>query len=283
MPDHSRCKKGGRCRLVESCWQCIPENSILHLYRAGKTAIELFESGIFHLEQIPEDFSLKGYQQIQKNCAKMGKPYINKKEIISFLEKIKSPVYFLDFEAINPAVPVFEGTHPFETVPFQFSLHVSDKKLKHFSFLASGSEDPRKELIAELKKLIGDDGSIIAFNAKYEINVLKGLGLLFPSYKKWVESLIPRFVDLLMPFRNFYYYNPSQCGSASMKEVLPAMTGKSYEKLEIAEGGGASLAYIRMLSGSAPIEKTRKALEEYCGLDTFGMVLIVDELKKAVR
>ena len=47
-------------------------------------------------------------------------------------------------------------------------------------------------------------------------------------------------VDLLLPFRGFRYYHPQQHGSASMKAVLPALTGSGYEDLAIQEGGTAS-------------------------------------------
>ena len=84
-----------------------------------------------------------------------------------------------------------------------------------------------------------------------------------------------RYIDLLIPFRNFDYYNQCQEGSASIKQVLPAVTGKSYKGLEIANGGDASVLYYRTTLGNmkkTEIDKIRKNLEKYCGLDTEGMV-----------
>ncbi|HCA78457.1 MAG TPA: hypothetical protein DEP53_01850 [Bacteroidetes bacterium] len=71
-----------------------------------------------------------------------------------------------------------------------------------------------------------------------------------------------------------------------MKAVLPALTGKSYEGLEIAEGGTASLEYLRVTYGEVEDkerEKVRGDLEKYCALDTEGMVLIVDQLRRLAR
>jgi len=136
--------------------------------------------------------------------------------------------------------------------------------------------------LTELKKLLGDHGSIIVYNQSFEKGVLTELGEAFKE-EIWAKGIHERIVDLYVPFRNFSYYNPLQKGSASIKYVLPALTGKSYEGLSIAKGDDASLTYLKMttgaLSGQEAI-KARKDLEEYCGLDTQAMIWIVDELEK---
>jgi len=104
-----------------------------------------------------------------------------------------------------------------------------------------------------------------------------------PEFKPWLRKLTPRIVDLLLPFRGFRYYHPQQHGSASMKAVLPALTGRGYEKLVIQEGGAASREFLRVTFGQITDperRRVRRDLEEYCGLDTLGMVQIVDQLKK---
>jgi hypothetical protein len=91
-------------------------------------------------------------------------------------------------------------------------------------------------------------------------------------------------VDLLVPFRNFDYYHPDQLGHASLKSVLPALTGKSYEGMEIADGATANLEFMRVTFGevsAAERNRVRAALEKYCALDTGGMVEIVRKLEEA--
>jgi len=87
---------------------------------------------------------------------------------------------------------------------------------------------------------------------------------------------------LLEPFRAFSYYHPAQLGSASLKAVLPALTGgPGYESLDIKDGGTASWEYLRVTFGAEDHPdraEVRKQLEEYCGLDTEGMIRIVDAL-----
>ena len=121
----------------------------------------------------------------------------------------------------------------------------------------------------------------------FEISCLKNAAQAYPEYKDWVSKLEKRFVDLLVPFRKFHYYHPAQEGSASIKSVLPAMTGTSYEGMEIVEGGAAALEYERVTFGNNVEEKERqrirRALEEYCQLDTQAMVDVYKALEKLVH
>ena len=94
-----------------------------------------------------------------------------------------------------------------------------------------------------------------------------------------------RIVDLLEPFQAFDYYQSDQHGSASIKSVLPVMTGRSYADLEIQEGGQASLEFLRVHFGDVAEDERRKVrnqLERYCGQDTEGMIWIVDALHRLV-
>ncbi|HRZ39142.1 MAG TPA: hypothetical protein P5534_22575, partial [Candidatus Paceibacterota bacterium] len=81
------------------------------------------------------------------------------------------------------------------------------------------------------------------------------------------------------------YYHPDQEGSASMKAVLPALTGRGYDGLAIQEGGTASLELLRITFGAVgedERQRVRRQLEEYCGQDTEGMIWIVDALRALV-
>ncbi len=282
-----KCKSPYTCPLSE-CWDFLPENHVFHLYRGGKKSLQLFEEGIHAIGDIPDNFKLNGKQGIQKKCEKNNEIYINKENIKKFMNDLTYPLYYLDFETFSTAVPMFNGLRPYSQIPFQFSLHVvksEGEKLDHYEFLYSGNEDPRKEFVEELKKVLGEEGSIIVYNQSFEISRLKELAEQFPEYKDWVESVVGRIVDLLIPFRNFDYYNPIQKGSASIKKVLPAVTGKSYDGMEIADGGSASVGFFNANyknSSATEKDKTRKDLLKYCELDTLAEVMIVDKLKEIV-
>jgi len=275
--------------VIDEFKESLPAGSVFELYRGGKKCRELFGQKVCLLVDIPEEYKLTGHQQIQKKCAKTGRLHLDKVKLGEFFGKLEYPLYFLDFETFQTAIPLFEGTKPYQQIPFQYSLHVveSEKtKPKHFSFLADGAKDQRKEFLSSLKENLGDKGSIIVYNQSFEKRILKELAEVFPKEKKWVEAVFERVVDLWEPFKKFYYYHPKQMGSASLKYVLPVLTKKSYQKLEISNGEDASLQFLTIAFEEVTEkekERVREALEKYCGLDTEGMVWIVGELRELTK
>ncbi|MCE5208374.1 MAG: DUF2779 domain-containing protein [Chloroflexi bacterium] len=279
----AHCSDPYECPLIEKCWSFLPERNVFLLYRNKKLPMALIKDNILELAQIPESLELNEKNQIQLDCEKTGKPYIDRTRIKEFLDKIQYPAYYMDFETFASAIPMFDDSKPYQQIPFQFSVHVVKKKgasPAHYSFLADGPNDPRPEFMAELKEVMGTKGSVIAFNAGFEMGRLKECAKVLPKYKKWVESIEERIIDLLQPFRAFAYYHPQQDGSCSIKKVLPVLTGKSYADMEIGDGGTASAEYYRITftEDNKDREKVRKLLEEYCGLDTMGMIDIVEKL-----
>jgi hypothetical protein len=182
---------------------------------------------------------------------------------------------------------MFDGSSPYQQIPFQFSLHIQksakSSKVEHRSYLAAGTADPRPEFMRRLVEALPLTGSVVTYNASFENSRLEECCEQLPEYKPWLKKLKPRIVDLLVPFRGFRYYHPAQHGSASMKAVLPALTGGGYDHLAIQEGGTASREFMRVTYGNvsaAERVKVRKQLEDYCGLDTLGMVQLIDKLKR---
>lgn len=269
---------------VTWCRECLPEHNIFNLYSGGKRCFEMFNQGIFFVKDIPVSFKLSAAQQIQQTCEINNEPFIDKEAIQRFLDSLQYPLHFLDFETFSPAIPIYDRTRPYQRVPFQFSLHVernSGTELEHYGFLADGTEDPRPTFLDELKSLLGDNGDIIVYNQSFEKGVLKELGDVFSECTTWVENTCNRVVDLYSPFRNFSYYHPMQQGSTSIKKVLPALTGRGYDNMEIAKGDDASLAFFNMTMDMYSVEEKRKIrqdLEKYCSLDTEGMALIMEKL-----
>ncbi|MAH02004.1 MAG: DUF2779 domain-containing protein [Candidatus Woesearchaeota archaeon] len=274
---------------IEECWSFLPKNNVFSLYRGGKKGFELYDDGIYSIKDIPLDFKLTSNQQIQKDCTISKKAYVDKEKIKSFLDTLKFPLYFLDFETYCTAIPLYDNLSPYQQIPFQFSLHILEdinSKPKHHSFLAEGDKDPRMDFLVSLKKVIGKKGDILVYNKAFENRIMNELSRAFPK-NNWIESVTDRFVDLLIPFRKFYYYNSKQEGSASIKDVLPALTGKSYVDLEIAGGESASLQYLYITHGATDgtmatekeTAEIRKNLEKYCKLDTEGMIWIVEKLR----
>jgi len=291
------------CVLHDVCWSFLPENNPLRL--AGLRKVEAFEMihrGILKIADIPERFPQAVFkkgktqfpkaarkasekQAIQIEAARSGLPFSKCGAIKEFLKRLVYPLYYLDFETFQSAVPLFNEVRPYQQVPFQYSLHVvaaPGAEPRHDSYLSEGRIDPRPEFLARLRNALGDKGSIISYNASFERGILEAAVAVVPEYRAWWKTTEKRFVDLLVPFRAFAYYHPAQLGSASLKAVLPALTGgPGYESLEIKDGGTASWEYLRVTFGAEDHPdraKIRKQLEEYCGLDTEAMIRIVEAL-----
>ena len=279
------CTTPYECPLKEECWSFLPEHHVLQL-RNWRYRWQLYEQGARDITSIP-DTSLAPEDVIMKRAIMENRPHVDRAAIAGFLDQIEYPIHYLDFETFDTAVPLYDNTRPYLKIPFQFSLHIDhgDGRVDHLEYLADGDGDPRPGLLKELKAAIGRKGSVIVYNRTFENTILKELARDFPEYADWIAGVQKRLIDLLIPFRRMHYYHPAQNGSASIKNVLPAITGKDYLKLEIQKGDEASalffLSHIRQdLAGDR--EKIREDLRKYCALDTEGMLWIVEKLRKLV-
>ena len=284
------CESPKKCPMPKLDWGFLPKTSVFSLYRGGKKSIGLYESNIIEIKDIPADYKLTEKQQIQVKCETGNCLHIELDNIKKELDRLVYPLYYIDFETYNPAVPLYDKLKPYQRIPFQFSLHIQETpngKLKHIEFLAETKDDPRADFIKHIKDNVGDTGSIVVYNEGFEKGVMREVAEVLPEYKDWVAGLVPRYVDLLLVFRNFYYYNPKQLGSCSIKKVLPALIPeKSYDNMDIGNGMDASLQYgysIHKYTDQEQIKDIRKHLLKYCCQDTLSMYDIVEHLRKIIK
>ncbi|MCA9496321.1 MAG: DUF2779 domain-containing protein, partial [Nanoarchaeota archaeon] len=209
-------KYGKHCDSPKTCptgldWEELPDHNVFELYRGGAKSKTLFdECDCLEIKDIPSRIKLTDKQKIQVDCVKEDRIHIEKTNIKNFLDTLEYPLYYIDFETYNPAIPMYNGLKPYQRIPFQFSLHIQKEpngKLEHYEYLASENKDPREEFISHIKKWVGETGSIIVYNQGFEKGVMKEVSNFLPKYKKWAKELEPRYVDLLVVFRNFFYYN----------------------------------------------------------------------------
>jgi len=242
------------------------------------------------LEAVPDGSDLSAAQRIQVAAARDRRAHVDVVKLGEFLRRLEPPLRYLDFESFATAVPRLPGTRPYQQVPFQFSLFVDDgsgEEPRSIDFLAEGEGDPRPGLLTALRRAAGSSeaGTFVAYNAGFEKAQLVECAAACPEHAGWVAAVVPRFVDLLEPFRSFSFYDPGQLGSASLKAVLPVLGRRGYEGLAIDEGGLAAREYLRSLAagtGAAERERIRAALIDYCRRDTEGMIEIVAALREIV-
>jgi hypothetical protein len=282
----SHCSDPYECDFHGYCRQHIPENSVFDLRGRGVNKYELYKQGIVRLQDVPKEM-LPDHQKIQVEGTLENKNVINRDRIKEFLDMLWYPMCFFDFETIYMvAVPMFDGTQPYQPVPFQFSLHFlenKDAELKHFEYLALANSDPRRELVERLLNKIPRDACVLAYNMQYEAGILNYLKEWFPEYAERIDAMITNLRDLMIPFKNKDIYFGEMKGSYSLKAVLPALVpGLKYDGMEISDGQMASSAWMKTWNMDNPeeIDKTRKALIEYCRLDTLAMVRILEKMRK---
>jgi hypothetical protein len=248
---------------------------------------ELYENGVITLDQIDLTFeSFNSNQTLQIESEQTGATIIDRDRIKRFLEELRYPLYFLDFETMATAVPIFDHSRPYQQLVFQYSLHIQDTPnapVRHVEYLAEADPeiDPRRGFVKQLIKDCGTDGDIIVYNIGFERGKIRDAIEQFPTHRSELENILSRLKDLMIPFQQKWYYTPEMKGSYSIKKELPVLVPKlSYKDQEIQEGGMASLRFTQMVLGTfkGDVEQIKKALLEYCQLDTLAMVKILERL-----
>src|SRR5208337_4163430 len=167
LPPGPHCTDPVTCEFYDRCNSPLPDDHISYIPRIHASAVEeLTEMGVESIRDIPDDFHMNERQRRAATCVQDGKPWFSE-ELKVELGGLKYPIYFMDFETINPAIPRFAGMRPYDQLPFQWSVHVLREPgatLEHHEFLATDTNDPRREFIATLCSLIGERGSIVVYS-----------------------------------------------------------------------------------------------------------------------
>jgi hypothetical protein len=278
VPIGPQCGKPYACPLIPACWSYLPEDNVTELYR--RNGFDLLAEGYARIVDVPEE-RLNANQRIQQAVLRTGRPHIEAGPLRAWLDALEYPVHMLDFETASSAIPLFDGTRPYQQIPFQFSVHVLDRRgaePRHHEFLWTEDSDPRPALVEALR-VIGPRGSVMAYFAGFERARIDELAEAFPEAADFLEGLNRRLVDLIDPFTRFWVHHPAQHGSCSIKKVLPALTGSGYQDLAITRGDQAAREWLKAVRGGEGAEAIFRALREYCALDTRGMVDILAYLQ----
>ena len=282
------CKRPYDCAFMQYCMRGIPSPSVFDLYRMNfSKKLEYYQKGLVSYEDI-KDEELTPIRRIQVDSALNNTPHIDKEHISEFLENITYPIYFLDFESMQPAIPPFDGMKPYQQICFQYSLHIIEHEggpLLHKEHLGISGEDPRRALAKQLCEDIPKDVCTLVYNKSFECTRLKEMAAWFPDLEEHLMNIHDNIVDLLVPFQKGDYYLPSMGGSFSIKRVLPSLfpnePSLDYHNLEGGvQNGGEAMTIFPKIKDMEPEEqaKTRKALLDYCCLDTFAMVKVWEKL-----
>ena len=272
------------CEFVDHCNPPRPQDHIGFLPRLhASTMEELDAMGVESIMDIPDDFELTEIQRRAAACVKSGNPWYSP-EVRDVLRGLAYPLYFADFETVNRAIPPFERMRPYDHLPFQWSVHVQREpgaEPEHHEFLAADASDPRREFISSLCAALRESGSIVVYSS-FESQRLRELSSWFPEFADRINAVQDRLFDLL-PIVRRHVYHPAFGGSYSLKSVLPALVPEmTYEGMEVSDGKAAGLAWESLVRGGLNRDERdtiRKALLDYCGQDTLGMIQLIGKLR----
>ncbi len=253
----------------------------------GKELIRALNDGKTDAEELLRSGKLNRMQAEHVRLLLSGQTRtVDRAGLAAWLEHVREPVWFLDFEGDSSAVPPFEGMKPFDTLPFAFSLFREDDPDGGYVFFRGPETDPREEMARELISRIKEPGTVLAYDRNYEKTVLKLLADQYPAYAQGLERIRAALVDLSTPFRDLTYYDVRMNGSVSLKSVSPALSpadpALSYDMLaSVKNGSDAVAAYRRMRScGPKEREELTDALVAYSRMDTYTMVRILRRLRE---
>ena len=284
------CLKPYKCIFWKYCSQHIPEESVFKIYRLKNSKkFEYYHNGWITYRELLDNAPItneKQLRQIEFGLEDKG-TYVNKTEIAIFLQSLSYPLYFLDFETMQPVIPQYVGTKPYAQIPFQYSLHYIEKEgseLKHKEFLAESGTDPRRALAEQLCKDIPMNVCVTAYNKAFECTRIKELAAYFPDLADHLLNIKDNIVDLLVPFQSGWYYNRAMGGSFSIKSVLPAIfpddPSLNYHNLDGVHNGSEAMTIFPKIKDMSPEEQktARYNLLKYCELDTYAMVKVWEDL-----
>lgn len=281
-PGH-QCKTPWPCGFAAHCASTEPatEHPVSWLPRATAKALRAcIDDGARDMRDVPDEL-LNAQQRRVKQATLSGQPYFDAEGAARELAPHPLHAGFLDFETIRFAVPVWAGTRPYQMIPFQFSLHWLDERGEpclHKEFLDLSGDDPSWAFAQALVAACDRPGPIYAYNAGFERARIKELAERFATLAAPLQAIQARIIDLY-PIAQRYYYHPSQRGSWSIKQLLPAIAPDlRYDALEGVQHGGAAMeAYLEACAADTSPERRatiRRQLLDYCHLDTLAMVRI---------
>ena len=280
------CTSPYECPFMGRCWPSRPRHHISELYAIGSGWRQLEAQGYSTIDQLPGGLALRGEAERQRRAVASG-TIVVEPGLADALSALREPIAIIDFETLAPAIPIWEGAHPYDPIPAQFSAHVQDGRggWTHHQWLADGPKDPRPKLVERLAIACEGAATILAYNKSFESRCLSLIAAALPSLKQQTDSIVRRLEDPLPMLRKFVYH-PDFGGSFSLKAVLPALVpGLGYDDLEIAEGTAASRALEQLMFDRDALTpeqhaQSRAALLSYCERDTRAVVRLLERLKE---
>lgn len=278
VPRGLHCKSPYVCHFLDWCRAQDPDPDmpvewLPHLQ--GELRRWIVDHGVRDMRDIPAERLTLGQQRIRFST-ETGSVFMEEAGLARALQEIEAPISALDFETVQLAVPIWPGARPYQTFPFQWSLHCEEGSRD--AFLDLSGEDPSQKFVQTLLAALPATGSVLVWNAAVEKTILEGLARRYPVHAKALRSIVLRIIDLAA-IVEAHFYHPLQKGSFRLKRVLPALVPDlDYASLEgVKDGLMALMAYIEAIQEDTSVERKaeiERSLRAYCARDTLALLKI---------
>lgn len=282
-PERARLKSYGEwLEIREKLDPPLAQDSIHRLpFINAEKASALIEAGITTIDAIDDPSVLGKSTRRYLSARAQGVRTVDRRALDQFLRGIVYPVYYFDYETSQSLLPQWDGTRPYQQVPFQYSLHIQREpggEIEHREYLHRDESNPMPALLDRLREDVGEIGSVLVWYEAFEKTRNDEMAEAFLEHATFLQDMNARVVDLMKPFADETISDPAFKGSASIKNVLPALLPElSYADLDIQEGASASRLWkeVTLTNPQAPERnKVYSDLVEYCTRDTWAMVAI---------
>jgi hypothetical protein len=233
---------------------------------------------------IPYPCDFQGFcsQGINKKETYSAEIVIDKSVVTGFENKLKYPIYYVDFNTWMSAIPLYKGHWSYRSIPFYFSIHKQDSPdslPEHHYYLADGIDSNASLFYKKLFSILEDKGSIVMYNSNFSFlkhNAYKcnDLDLL-----QKLENLQSRVLDLVEPFETTGKFYSLEY----LLEVLEIPGLQMIQQLrEINNSRNASAAFFNLKDESdiMKLATVRSALLRFGESTTFGLVKLLEFLRQ---
>ncbi len=279
------------CDFIDFCYGRLESDDILFLGFAKDEEIKGWEeSGITKITEIPDsDLKRKDQRQLKELLLTEGLHFAD--DLAAALEAAKLPACFVDFETDSTPLPWLKGTRPYQPLPFQQSivmLHSWDGPLstdEEFLWDPAMGPDPRPLFTESLVKPFEEAASIIHYSSAEITQLRKLVEQGVPDAEYLLELIGQKGVDLEKIVKGRVKHRGLGT-KTTIKKVLPLLCpdmAGAYSAMTISDGDAAMAAFQRLRSGRLVKEEAvqlRKALLEYCHLDSWAMVVVAMSLRR---
>jgi len=279
-----QCREPDQCPFMDRCWPQEPDSVMRIQGLLYEKRFTLYHGGTRRIPELPRHYELNDVQSRQRRSCETGKLVVEP-TLAEELAPYRGRLGFLDFESVGRAVPVWSGTKPWEQIGVQFSYHEGPVggPYTHEEFIAEPDTDPREAIARRLIEVTQRADRVLMYSS-FEKTQIRSMQRFNPHLAGDLGALEAKLLDLAQVVRHTVYH-PQFGGSFSIKEVLPVLVpGMAYEDtVRIPDGSEASAKLARLLfyAGELTAEERQELkddLLEYCKLDTFAMVKLLERL-----